>query len=210
MEPRTPAATRSYPGRMQSSKQSVVKSVCVWWIFGWAAESLWQYLFQRQSKASLIGCAVVLLAALYAFAQSYRNSLALRPAITDFAPDSLAKHVIVASSAMNAAWLSVAASVGVLIAVVATSSIKLLPLAIAAAVAIAVVGAAVVLQTQGWIYGVTLVWAFYGVSVKQHGYPAIQNIAYVAMAVIGLLSAWAVMQLARTRSSGTASPLLDP
>lgn len=196
------------PCRMQSTKQSVVKSVCIWWIFGWAAESLWQYLFQLQSKASLVACAVALLSALYAFAHAYRNSLSLRPAITDFSPDALAKHVIVGSTAMNAAWLSVAASVGVLIAVLATTSIRLMPLAVAAAVTVAVVGAGVVLQTQGWVYGITLVWAFYGVSVKQHSHPVVQNVAYAAIAVLGLLSAWSVMQLARTRSTGAASPLL--
>lgn len=194
---------------MQSFKQSVVKSVCIWWIFGWAAESVWQYLFQLQTKPALIACAVALLAAVYAFANAYRNALAVAPPLTDVSPAALAKHVLVGSTAINTAWLTVAGSVGVLIALAVNTSLHMLPLAIAAAVAIAVVGAGVVVQEKAWAYGATLVWAFYGVSVKQQAYPAVQNVSYVAMAVLGLLSAVALMQLARSsRSSGPGSPLL--
>eukprot|EP00892_Ulva_mutabilis_P010351 jgi/Ulvmu1/7689/UM038_0121.1 len=196
-----------YRPQNASDKQSIVKSVCIWWVFGWAAESLWQYLFQLQSKASLIACAIVLIAATYAFSHSYRNALALRPAITDFAPASLAKHVIVASSAMNAAWLTVAASVAVLIALNVAFSLRLMPFAIAAAAIITVLGAGVIGRTQGWVYGATLVWAFWGVAAKQHG-TVIHTISLAAMAVLGLLSVVAVVQLARTRSSGASSPLL--
>lgn len=195
------------PISVQSGKQSVVKSVCIWWIFGWAAESVWQYLFQHDSKASIVACAIVLVAGSIAFGNAYRNALAIRPALTDCSPDAIAKQIIVAGTAMNFAWLTVASTVGILIALVATTSIRLLPLSVAAAIVIAVLGAGVVVQTKGWVYGATLVWAFYGISVKQHSH-AIQNTSFVAMAVLGLLSAFAVVQLARSRSSGAASPLL--
>lgn len=193
---------------MQSFKQSVVKSVCIWWIFGWAAESVWQYLFQLHTKVALIACAAALLAALFAFVNAYRNALALSPALADVSPAALAKHVLVGSTAINTAWLSVAASVGVLIALKANTALHLLPLAIAAAAAIAVIGAGVVLQAKAWAYGATLMWAFYGVSVKQQTYPAMQNLSYIAMAVLALLSAVALVQQARSRSSGPSSPLL--
>lgn len=148
---------------MQSSKQAVIKSVGVMWAVGWLAEAAWQFTFVQNSKLGHIVSAVLLIFAGSAF------QVALKRAYNIDGLSAWARQLVIAVTSINAAWLTVAALLGILIALRSVAHVTDVPIAIGGAIFIAAYGIHVTLSRRDAFYCGTLAWAFIAVWAKHHG-----------------------------------------
>lgn len=136
-------------------------SVTPWLIAGWLSESLWQLLFALETRLSLAFCAPVLIFGAFAFIRAL-----LACGDVPDSPLTVARFLLVTSTAINAAWVTVAASLAVLVALAASFQASLTPVAAALAVVVAAIGATITLRAGTTAYSLTLLWAFWGVHSK--------------------------------------------
>lgn len=178
-----PAATCSAPSqqnqertaRVQAAKKRVTQVVGPWLAIGWLAEAAWQFAFVRNTPSSLVASALILLAAVAAF----QIALARVHVVTPYfqAAPAWARRLLVFSVSVNAAWLSVAAALGVLIAVRATTDVPLVPIALVLAVVLALAGAYQTYSRRDPYYAAAMCWAFVGVYSEQVGaHPAVAGV----------------------------------
>lgn len=138
----------------------VQAGVMPWLIAGWLAESLWQFLFAAETPVSLVLCAPVLIFGAFAFIQAF---VSCSSAALDGAKASAFQLTLTIATAINAAWLTVAASLAILVALTANAEMPLVPPSAALAVVVAAIGAAITLRENSEAYSFTLLWAFWGI-----------------------------------------------
>jgi hypothetical protein len=178
---------------VQDLKRRVIQRVGVWWIAGCLSEAAWQILFAQNNKVTMVLCVIVLVTGALAFEKALWNAYALQDEL-----DRTLKVLVAASSAINAAWLTVASSVGILVAVVANAhslpslDTVLEMIAVVLAVLVTVLGAAIIYLQGNVAYGSTLIWAFFGVYSKTDSqavqYTALSAIVSSAALVLGSIS----------------------
>ena len=134
------------------------------WAVGWLAEAAWQFTFVQNTKAGHVVSAVLLIFATSAF------QVALKRAYNIEGLSGWARQLVIAVTSINAAWLSVAALLGLLIALRALTHVSDVPFAIVGAILIACYGVHVTLSRRDAFYCATLAWAFVAVWAKHHGY----------------------------------------
>jgi hypothetical protein len=161
----------------------VQAQVAPWLIAGWLCESCWQLLFALQTPMSLALCAPVLVFGAYSFITAL---LACSKTIPG--EDKVARLLLVASTAMNAAWMTVAAALAVLVGLAANSHTALTPVAAALAVVVAVIGASITLRVNTAAYSLTLLWAFWGVYSKHPDSDLVESLAMGCCVLFAVLS----------------------
>ena len=139
------------------------ENVSRWLIIGWVSQGLWQLLFSAETHLSLALCAPVLIFGAFAFIRAL-----LACSNVPHSPPTVSGVLLVTSTAINAAWLTVAASLAVLVALAATPHVQvsLTPVAAALAVVVAAIGTTLTLRESTAAYSLTLLWAFWGVHEK--------------------------------------------
>lgn len=139
------------------------ENVSRWLIAGWLSQGIWQLLFTIETHVSLALCAPVLIFGAFAFIRAL-----LACSDVPQSPHTVSGFLLVTSTAINAAWLTVAASLAVLVALTANlqSQASLTPVAGALAVVVTAVGATLTLRESSAAYSLTLLWAFWAVHEK--------------------------------------------
>jgi hypothetical protein len=155
-----------------------------WLTVGWLCECVWQLLFTLEKPLSLALCAPVVIVGSFAFIKALLSCSCI--------PDSeqkLSRFLLVTSTAVNAAWMTVAASLAILVGFIANNKLQahIEPAAATLAVVIAVIGVAITLRQRVAAYSLTLFWAFWGVHKKNMDGDLVDNLAFgCALAFLGL------------------------
>lgn len=179
---------------LQEFKRDAVRKLSVPLCIGWSGEAAWTLAFAANTTASVTICAGLLLTSSTAFLVALRAALPLRPGAFEYACSATMRHVLVASIAINAAWLSVATSLGVLVAVSAhRPGADLEAAGIALAVLVAILGAVVALAGSCASYPLTLAWAFSGIAAKDTSSGTVTIVAWVCVGVMLAVSAVAAV-----------------
>jgi hypothetical protein len=178
---------------LQAAKKSVTQQVGPYWAAGWLCEAAWQFAFVKNTPTTLIISSIILFLALIAFqiALSRVHTAVPQPALPKWT-----KMLFVFATSLNAAWLSVAASAGLLIAVGAITKTSLTSLAVVLAVIVVLGGTAVTYFLKDPFYGLTLCWAFAGVYAEQSPSdknPVIGTVACVAIAASAAAAGVAIL-----------------
>lgn len=191
------------PFLLQEFKKRAVKSLTFWLCAGWAGEAAWTVVFARNTPAALSVCAVLLTASCAAFLGALHVALPLRPGAFEYTWATFMRHVLSGSIAINAAWLSVATTLGILVAAGANHPGKDLEAAgIALAVAATALAAGVALLGACTAYPLTLVWAFTAVATKSSTEPTVVIAAWACAAAMLVVSvAAAVLRGRRGRAA---------
>ena len=155
------------------------------WAAGWIFEAAWQFAFVKNNKASLVVSSVLLILALLSFIAALRRSYDIEGV------PAWAKQLIIGVTSINAAWLSVAAILGILIAVDVTLNITTVPIAIVGTILAVAFGVHVSLVRQDPFYCATLTWALLAVFLKQRG--MYNSVAWTAMAGVLAVATAAVL-----------------
>lgn len=127
-------------------------------MLGWLSETLWGLLYVLKPAIAAALSAPVLIFGAFAFS----NALLACNNIPRSVPE-LSRLLMMSSTAVNAAWLTMESAVGILLGVAANSHAPLAPIAAALAATVAVVGATVTLREASAAYSLTLLWGFWGV-----------------------------------------------
>eukprot|EP00892_Ulva_mutabilis_P010349 jgi/Ulvmu1/7687/UM038_0119.1 len=171
-------------------KRSAVKSLWLWLCIGWAAEAAWTVVFALNTRAALSVCAGLLITSFGAFCAALYAVLPLRPGAFDCGGSAIMRHLLAASIAINAAWLSVATVLGLLIATAANHpGNDLQAAAITLVVIAAVAGAAIAVSGACVSYSLTLAWAFAGVATKDGASDSVRLVAWICVGVMLAVSA---------------------
>lgn len=179
---------------LQEFKRETVRKLSTFLCIGWAGEAAWTVAFAANTTASVTICAGLLLTSCAAFLAALRDALPLRPGAFEYSCGPMMRHVLVASIAINAAWLSVATTLGMLVAVSANNpGADLEAAGIALAVLAAMLGAAVALAGSCASYPLTLAWAFTGVATKDGSSDTVTVVAWVCVAAMLVVSIVAVL-----------------
>lgn len=156
-------------------------------------------------------CAPVLVAGAFAFHSAARNTDAIlsrsslgSQGATFPAPAQL---LLAAASAINAAWLSVAATIGVCVAadMLGAPSRVVLVLAIAIAALITANGVRAALTRHSTLYALTLVWSFTAVYLNQSG-DAIRWTAVLAALATAAAALYAIGVTVATSMTSVSRP----
>jgi fumarate reductase subunit C len=156
-----------------------------WLTVGWLCESVWQLLFALEKPFSLALCAPVLIVGSFAFIRALLSCSSI--------PDSeqkLSRFLLVTSTAVNAAWMTVAASLAILVGLTANNQLQahIDPAAATLAVLIAVIGVAITLRQRVAAYSLTLLWAFWGVHKNNMDGELVDKLAFGCALAFGALS----------------------
>lgn len=176
--------------------------VTPWLIAGWLSESLWQLLFALETSISLVLCAPVLIFGAFAFIKALLACSFVPPSVP-----KLSRLLLVTSTAINAAWLTVAASLSILVALTANSQASLTPVAAALAVVVAAIGATLTLRERTAAYSFTLLWAFWGVHMKNADGGLVDILALGCSALFAVLSMGVIVESIVRKQQ--ASPVED-
>lgn len=163
---------------LQVHKQQCVKLLAPPWAIGWLAEAAWQFAFVRDTAVGMLISAALLVTAAVAF-----HVAAVRaPAAAAPLPPA-ARWLPSVPTSINAAWLLVATTVGIIIAVLRNAAaVPAVELSIAGAAAVLAGGFTFVLIRRDAAYCFTLLWAFAGVRAGVNAeFPAVGGIATAAM-----------------------------
>lgn len=202
-----PAILGHMQGEGEHDTSHMQANVATWLITGWLSESLWQLLFALETRISLVLCAMVLIFGAFAF---IRAMLACR----SFIGPKVGRFLLVTSTAINAAWLTVAASLGILVALSAISVTTLTPVAAVLAVVVAVIGVGVTLQESSAAYSLTLLWTFWGVHMKNADGQLVDALALGCSALFAALCTFVLIKNVvgkkQTVSGDDGETLLQP
>jgi hypothetical protein len=166
-----PDCTHSRQPRVQASKQQITRTVGMAWAVGWLAEAAWQFAFVRKT---FVLSAILLVVACGAFQAALRQSYGIAGL------PAWSRNLIIGITSVNAAWLSVATVVGIVIAIRVTAPAATVPISIIGAILITAYGVHVSLSRRDAAYCATLAWALLAVFVKQRGHH--NSVAWTAAA----------------------------
>ena len=196
---------------LQGSKHAITKNVGTLWAIGWLAEAAWQFAFVKNNRLSLLLSAILLVVACGAFQRALKRSYTITGV------SMWARNLIIGVTSINAAWLTVATVVGILISIKASSRANVVLFALIGAIAIAAYGVHVTLSRRDAIYGATLVWSFTAVFMKQRGdYPAVAwtsaaaALAAATAAVLACVPDSQATQAAASADENVRQTLVDP
>ena len=168
-------------------------------------------MFARNTRTSVSVCAGLLITSCAAFLGALHTALPLRPGAFEYVKDTFMRHVLVSCIAINAAWLSVATALGILVAAAANNpGADLQPASIALAVIVAVVGAAIALSGTSISYSGALAFAFAGIASKDGASDTVVIAAWVCfVAMIATSIGAAVLRGLRSpRDAAAKDPAL--
>jgi hypothetical protein len=173
---------------MQVRKQQLAVDIAPWWIAGSLLEISWLYLYGEATKQTFAMASLALIYASFAF------TLALFAVEPPNAPKVFTRDgtvLVAAASAINAAWLSVAAAVGILMILPApTEQVELAAVLVGC---VAGIGLFISLRTASIAYPLTLVWAFVAVTLVGERSRTVRVIAGVAAGVSAMVAVVNVM-----------------
>jgi hypothetical protein len=155
-----------------------------WIVIGWVAQCSWWWLYEMDSPLALAFSASVVLFCAGSFIKALTICID-HPANMPKLP----RFVMVTSTAINAAWLTIEASIAILVAVAANSNASLYYMAVFLAVVVAALGVAMTLNQRSAAYSLTLLWGFWGIHSKQENGNILDVLAVSCVVVFGLLSA---------------------
>lgn len=170
----------------------VVTSIGHGWQLGWLFECAWQLAFIHQTTTALWFCTVFLLAALYQFVRSLLRLFSLLEYRRQNIPASLYILFLLPTS-INAAWLSVASCLGILIVPVSygVGAATLEPYAAILAVLFSAAGLYFLIRKKDAAYGLTLTWALVAV-YGNHRSPWIKTLSLAFVVVLSMFSMFAL------------------
>jgi uncharacterized membrane protein YfcA len=190
---------------VQAAKLTTIKAVSPYLIAGWISEGLWQISFNVNKPASLLICAFLLIAGATFFICDRMECSSLPADV------SASRLLLIGSTSINAAWMTVASAVGTLVAISVYSDVELKFIAVAFAAVVAAIGVVMVWREQSIAYALTIVWAFSGVYAGQKSMRLIQILALFVIVAFGSLAGIVAVQMWRTRKhSNTAVPAATP
>ncbi|PNH12040.1 hypothetical protein TSOC_001051 [Tetrabaena socialis] len=193
-------------------KTDVVIKIGWCWQLGWLFQDLWQFAFAQQSVVGMWLAAACLLGALTAFltALNRLNGTTQELRARGYAAMPAVAYICFKlPTAINAAWLSVAASLGLLIAPVSygVAAGKLVAPAAVLAVAVTAGGVWRLVRHLDVAYGLTLIWALAAVATNTSGNvpTAVKVVGIVCLVVLVLFVASALVRTKRELSAGAGT-----
>ncbi|GFR50689.1 hypothetical protein Agub_g12941 [Astrephomene gubernaculifera] len=193
-------------------KASVVNKIGYGWQLGWLFQNLWQFAFTRQSMAGMWLSAAALLAALAAFQHTLQrlNGTTHELRARGYAAMPAAAYICYKlPTSVNAAWLSVATALGLLIVPVSYGVEPARLVAPAAVLAVAVTAGGVwrLLSHRDAAYGLTLIWALSAVASNTSGNvpTAVKVVGMICLVVLALCVVSALVRTRRDMASAAAS-----
>ncbi|GAB4821575.1 hypothetical protein N2152v2_008621 [Parachlorella kessleri] len=174
-------------------KERFVNSVGLSWVVSWLLASGWQFAFAAQTPGGMWLALLLVLGAFLAMARGLVHMYRLRHQYGS-APDHLLYVAYFLPTSINAAWLSVATAVQLLIALHGSQRQDDLQVAaVLLAALVAAGGGYLVLQHRDTAYGLTLIWAFVAVYEKT-GSLMVRNTAVAALAAVGAVTLLSVLR----------------
>lgn len=173
--------------------RALVATIGYGWQAGWYMECAWQLSFVHENRVGTWFSVALIFAALYYFARSLSRiySLMHHSQMHQHAGIEPVLYIVyVIPTAINTAWLSVAASVAFLIGLQSEGvpQSSLVALALILALGVTLVGVWVMYRERDAFYGLTLVWALVAVS-GGHRSPVIRysSLACVVLLTLGVM-----------------------
>ncbi|KXZ48865.1 hypothetical protein GPECTOR_25g450 [Gonium pectorale] len=193
-------------------KGSVVTKIGYGWQIGWLFQDVWQFLFVRESVVGMWFAAVALIGAYVSFLLALQrlNGTTRELRARGYATMPAGAYVCYKlPTAINAAWLSVATCLGLLIVPVA-HGVEQRHLVAPAAI-LTVAATAVGVWRLAWhrdaAYGFTLIWALSAVASNESGNvpTAVKVVGIICLVVLALFVVSALVRTRRELSSASAS-----
>ena len=128
-------ATATAPPVSQGWKTCEVAACFPYWCAGWVCECVWQLCFGHATPAAMLLATVPILGALAAFQLALSNLHALQTPAQPALP-SLTYALFWVPTSLNAAWLSVASAVQIVIALQTNTRLPATPAAVALALVV--------------------------------------------------------------------------
>lgn len=180
-------------------KERTVNAVGYSWQACWLFECLWQLLFLVQLPVGMVACLVCLLSALGAMLYGLSRLYALTR--NQAASPSILLYVLFfLPTSINAAWLSIASGLGVLIVPLSYGHTAHLEAAAAVTAAVATAAGLLTLQReQDTVYGLTLVWSLMAVYAKEWPMQGMRIVSLAGMVVLVISIVGAVIQKQRKK-----------
>ncbi|GIL62699.1 hypothetical protein Vafri_16875 [Volvox africanus] len=206
-------------------KASLVMKIGYGWQVGWLFQDLWQFAFVRESVPGMWLAAFALLGALAAFQLTLHR---LSGTTKELRARGYAGMPVLAyvfyklPTAVNAAWLSVAAALGILIVPVSYGVSREQLVAPAALLAVAVTAGGLwrLLRHRDAAYGFTLIWALSAVASNSSGNvpKVVKIVGIVCLVILALGVVSALVRAHKEHSTAAAaaasgvggSLLIDP
>ncbi|KAG2482798.1 hypothetical protein HYH03_018288 [Edaphochlamys debaryana] len=200
--------------REDGAKADVVLRIGWFWQLGWLAQDAWQFFFVRQTTAGMWLCACFLLTA----CASFQVALArLNGTVQELRSRGLASMPAACyvcfklPTSINAAWLTVASALGLLI-IPAAHGAKQAALVAPAAV-LAVIVTAVGIWRLVWhrdaAYGLTLIWALAAVAANGSGHvpTAVKVVGIICLVILALATVHSLVRTKRERELAVPAQL---
>ncbi|GLI62202.1 hypothetical protein VaNZ11_004793 [Volvox africanus] len=206
-------------------KASIVMKIGYGWQVGWVFQDLWQFAFVRENVPGMWLAAFALLVALVAFQLTLHR---LSGTTKELRARGYAGMPVLAyvfyklPTAVNAAWISVAAALGILIVPVSYGVSREQLVAPAAVLAVAVTAGGLwrLLRHRDAAYGFTLIWALSAVASNSSGNvpKAVKIVGIVCLVILALGVVSALVRAHKEHSTAAAaaasgvggSLLIDP
>ncbi|DBA77609.1 hypothetical protein WJX77_006490 [Trebouxia sp. C0004] len=180
-------------------KERTVDAIGYSWQACWLFECLWQLLFLAQMPVGMVACLLCLLGALASMLYALSRLYAVKRS-NGAVPSSLLYVVFFLPTSINAAWLSVASGLGVLIVPLSYGHTAHLQAVAAVIAAVAIAAGVLTLQREQDIaYGVTLVWSLIAIYFKQWPISIIRIVSLSGLAVLTIFIVVAIVQRLRQR-----------
>jgi hypothetical protein len=188
---------------VQEMKADTVRRLAPWWISGYACELAWFLCFAANTTLSLAAGALLLASGTFCFVEALFELERPPHARLGMSMRALAS----AGSAINAAWLSVATVIALVM--LAPESGRAVALAAVLSAAIVDTGLYAVMRAGSVSYALTLVWAFIGVFEAHQHSPVIRTLTGAFSALFLAAAASAAVRRSRTRPEPDSGRLLD-
>ncbi|GLC47369.1 hypothetical protein PLESTB_000166000 [Pleodorina starrii] len=197
-------------------KANVVIRIGYGWQLGWLFQDLWQFVFVRENVVGMWLAAAALIAALAAFQFTLHrlNGTTHELRARGYAAMPAAAYAFYKlPTAVNAAWLSVATALGILIVPVSYGVSQAALVAPAAVLTVAVTAGGVwrLLRYRDAAYGLTLIWALSAVASNGSGNvpQAVKVVGIICLVVLALCVVSALVRTHRAHSAATAAAAAD-
>lgn len=189
---------------LQDVRTNALNDVGKWWMLGWAAQSVWQLLFCYNTGITLATASCVLLVASFGFHSAMGSAQDYM--VQSGAIGRVGRVLLSMSTAINAAWLNVAAAVNACVAVSVNTHLDVLPIGATLAGLVLLLGMRTALNRRSLTYALTLAWSFTGVYFAQASkYSLMQKVGGAGVGAMLAVSAVLLFK-PRPASSGDAPP----
>ncbi|KAL3161438.1 hypothetical protein ABBQ32_010324 [Trebouxia sp. C0010 RCD-2024] len=180
-------------------KERTVNAIGYTWQACWLFECVWQLVFLVRTPLGMVACMIFLLVALASMLFGLSRLYALNRGQASL-PSILLHVLFFLPTSINAAWLSVASGLGVLIVPLSYGHTAHLEAAAAVTAAVATAAGLLTLQREKDVaYGLTLVWSLTAVYAKHKHVQSVMIVSVIGIVLLGIASAAAIVQKQRQR-----------